>query len=310
MRLGETIMTGTNRRDGVFFIFILAGALYLLVEAVLQWTGRSLCATEGCRMTLQLTRFGDPFMVLGAFLALGALGLLSGLNLKRPSSVRDTLINLGLIAALAAEGFFVGYQLFWLPEVCLFCLSVFAVVLLLALLRWFSGWKEIGYGFAAFALILILPALVLPPPGKAFPLDRTMVLFYSDDCKHCTEIKAEIKKRNLDIPFIQVKEYGRELKGLGVEGIPTLWVNGPNEKLLLTGKETIRRFLDTDLHPEKVPPSALRPWISEEGKTKKGGTTQLRPPASTALPPSVPYPNPLFHPSPEDQACRQEQKCD
>ena len=94
----------------------------------------------------QLARFGDLSMILVGFVALTFLALLSGLNRKKQSGLLDFAINLALIAALAAEGFFVGYQVFWLTEVCLLCLSVFGIFVSLGLLRLLGGWKEAAGG--------------------------------------------------------------------------------------------------------------------------------------------------------------------
>ena len=160
-------MNGRQGHTKYFFILSVLGSLYLLVEAGLQVFGRSICVSEGCGLVARIARFGDLSTVLIGFMALGLLALLSGLNLRRQSGLLDSAINLALIAALAAEGFFVGYQIFWLPEMCLFCLSVFGLFLTLGLLRWVAGWKETAAGFAAFALVLCFVGLVLPPRGTA-----------------------------------------------------------------------------------------------------------------------------------------------
>lgn len=299
---------GKEKKGGkAFFLFCLLGSLFLLLEVFLQLKGKSVCVSQGCRLTAGLTRFGDFYMVLFAFLSLAVLTLLAGLSLKGGSPGLNRLINLGLIAALAAEGFFVGYQMFWMPELCLFCLTVFGIVLLLGLVRWSSGEKAIGYGFAALALVFVLPAVVLPPPGKALPQDQEMILFYSDGCKYCEEIKKEIEKRKLAIPFVHIREYGRELKALGVDSVPTLLVNRRYEKHLLSGVENIRRFLDLLQSPAPggskpaVPSASLKKTTKGKGTPKAG----LLPPKSSSLSPGSPFPAPS-----EQQACKQDERCD
>ena len=235
-----------NERHGhikYFFIVSVLGSLYLLVEAGLQLFGRSVCVSEGCGLVAQMARFGDLSTVLIGFIALGLLALLSGLNLRRQSGQLDSAINLALIAALATEGFFVGYQIFWLPEMCPFCLSVFGLFLILGLLRWMAGWKETAAGFAAFALVLSFVGLVLPPRVTAIPSDKKMILFYSEECRYCSEIKEEINKNKLEITPVLVKDYTPALKSLGINSVPTLLVNGRYEKVILTGREAIRRYL-------------------------------------------------------------------
>ena len=289
----------------LFFIVSVLGALYLLVEAGLQGFGRSICVSEGCGLVAQLARFGDLSMILVGFMALAFLALLSGWNRRRKSGLLDAAINLALIAALAAEGFFIGYQVFWLPEVCLLCLSVFAIFVFLGLLRLLAGWKEAAAGFAAFAAVLCFVGLVLPPRGTALPTDKKMILFYSPECRHCSEIKEEIDKNKLEITPVLVKEYTATLKNLGVDNIPTLFVNGKYEKLLLTGKEAIRRYLAACQSSGKATPSVADvPPLKKESNLKSGNFGSV-----WSLPP-LGGPNTLFNPSTDEGVCKEEQKCD
>jgi hypothetical protein len=301
----ESRMEEKHASGTLFFIVSALGALYLLAEAGLQVFGRSICVSEGCGLVAQLARFGDLSIILMGFVALAFLALLSGLNRRKRSGLLDSMINLALIAALAAEGFFVGYQVFWLPEVCLLCLSVFAIFVFLVLLRMLAGWKEAAAGFAAFAAVLCFVGLVLPPRGTALPTDKKMVLFYSPKCRHCSEIKEEIDKNKLDITPVLVKEYTATLRNLGVENIPTLFVNGKYEKLLLTGKEAIRRYLAACQSSGKAAPSVADvPALKKESNLKSGNFGSVY-----SLPP-LGGPNTLFNPSTDEGVCKEEQKCD
>ena len=288
-----------------FFIISILGALYLLVEAGLQVYGRSICVSEGCGLVARLTRFGDLSTVLIGFIALAFLAFLSGWNLRRQSGLLDSAINFVLIAALAAEGFFVGYQIFWLPEVCLFCLSVFGLFFILGLLRLLAGWREMAAGFAAFAIVLCFVALVLPPRGTALPTDKKIILFYSTECKHCSEIKEEIAQKKLDVQPVLVKEYTATLRNLGVDSVPTLLVNSRYEKLILTGKEAIRRYLAACQSSEKPVPSG-----SEVPTSKKESTSKTRGSGSVLPLSPLGAPNPIFNPSTDEGVCKEDQKCD
>ncbi|OGP49918.1 MAG: hypothetical protein A2Y79_02965 [Deltaproteobacteria bacterium RBG_13_43_22] len=296
-----------GRYDSTFYFFIvsLLGAIYLLVEAGLQVFGRSLCVSGGCGLVAQLARFGDLSIILIGFIALAFLTLLSGLNRKRQSGLLDSAVNLTLIAALAAEGFFVGFQVFWLTEVCLLCLSVFGIFVSLGLLRLLAGWKEAAAGFAAFAAVLCLVGFVLPPRGTALPSDKKMILFYSTECRYCAEIKEEIDKNKLEITPVLVKKYTATLRSLGVDSVPTLFVNGRNEKLLLTGKEAIHRYLDASQSSGKSTPSVpVAPVPKKDSTLKTGSSGSVLPSASLFAP------NPIFNPPQDEGACKQEEKCD
>ena len=298
-------MKGRHFSTTYFFIVSVLGTLYLLVEAGLQVFGRSICVSGGCGLVAQLARFGDLSMILIGFIALAFLALLSGLNRRRRSGLLDFAINLALIAALAAEGFFVGYQVFWLPEVCLLCLSVFGIFVSLGLLRLFAGWKEAAAGFAAFAVVLCFVGFVLPPQGTALPSDKKMMLFYNTECTHCLEIKEEIDKNKLEIIPVLVKDYTATLRNLGVDSVPTLFVNGRYEKLIITGKEAIRRYLAACQSSGVSTPSVSgAPASKKESSLKSGDSGSVLPLSPLGAP------NPIFNPSTDEGVCKEEQKCD
>ncbi len=301
----ENTMKERHGSGKIFFIFSLLGSLYLLLEAGLHLFGRSVCVSDGCGLAARTTRFGDLTAILIGFFGLSLLALLSGLNLRRPTKILDSAINLILIAALATEGFFVGYQIFWLPEVCLFCLTVFGIFLFLGILRILAGWKEMVLGFAAFAVVLCFVGLILPPPGTALPSDKKMILFYSEDCRHCIEIKEEIAKNKLDITPMLVKEYTAALKNMGVESVPTLFVNARYEKLILTGKEAIRRYLATCQSSKNSSPAVSGPSPSKKESPLKSGNSGS---GSLSLP--LGETNPIFNPSNDEGICKENQKCE
>jgi hypothetical protein len=303
----ESGREGNKLSATCFFIVSVLGALYVLVEAGLQVFGRSICVSGGCGLVAQLARFGDLSLIGIGLAALAFLALLSGLNRRRRNALLDSAINLVLIAALAAEGFLVGYQVFWLTELCLLCLSVFGFLVLLGLLRLLAGWKEAAAGFAALAAVLCVVGLVLPPRGTALPADKKMILFYSPDCPHCSEIKEEIDKNKLDITPVPVKEYTATLKNLGVDSVPTLFVNGRYEKLILNGKEAIRRYLAACHSSGSATPSLPgSPTIMRESGKKSGAPGSLLPVA-----PLSPWgtSDQLFNPAPDEGVCKEEQKC-
>ncbi|MBI4763274.1 MAG: hypothetical protein HY787_01540 [Deltaproteobacteria bacterium] len=296
-----------------FFILSVLGSLYLIGEAALQAFGRSICVSQGCELVGRITRLGDLLTILIGFIALSLLALLSGLTLRWQNGDLDSAINpgwldlainLALIAALAAEGFFFGYQIFWLPELCLFCLSVMGIFLTLGLLRLFSDWKAAVTGFATFAVVLLFVGLLLPPPGPALPGSK-MILFYSEDCRHCTEIKREIDKNKLNIRPVLVKDYTATLRNLGVDRVPTLFVNAHHQKLILIGKEAILRYLAACQSSEKPMPSGSVPHNLKKRIPAESGISD------SVLPhPPLGTPNPIFQPSTDEGACKEDQKCD
>ena len=293
-------MKGTSFPARPFQIVSALGAFFMLVETVMQSLGSSICATEGCKIVTRYTRFGDLAMVL---MGLGMLALITVLAVQeqRPAGERrGRAIDFLLIVSLTGEGFFVGYQIFRLHAACVFCLSVFGIFVVLGILRVLAGHREVLAGFGALLAVLILFYLVLPAGGTALPRDQKYILLYSADCKHCVEIRKELEEHKIQVRHVEVKEYASLLRNLGIEGVPTLMVNGPAEKIFLTGAESIRRYL----FPPPAP--AKRPKPGAEARrapvVPQAGPFDLFAPAGPQTP--------VFTPQPDDGLCKENTKCD
>lgn len=291
-------MNGKYLSHLLFLVVSGLGALYLLAESVLQSFGKSICATEGCKVVAQYTRFGDLSMALLGLAMLALLAVLSARGLRSESPGRERLVDFLLIAALAGEGFFVGEQLFRLQALCVFCMSVFGIYAVLGLLRLAAGRREMLAGFGALAAVLSLFYLVLPTGGTALPLNTPLVLFYSADCKHCSEVRKEMEEQKIEAAHVLVKEHAATLRNLGITEVPTLLVNGRYEKTFLTGTDAIRRYLSS-CRPAPAPPKA-------GGNPRRPATTSVRP--SLAVPPGDPAS--LFSAPPDDGLCKEDKKCD
>ncbi len=300
-------MTGAYLANLLFLVASALGTAYLLVETVLQSLGKSICASEGCKVVSQFTRFGDLSMVLLGLFTLSVLTALAARGLRSSSSSRDRFVNFLLVAALAGEGFLAGYQLFHLHTTCVFCLSVLGIYIVLGLLRALAGHPEVLGGFGALLAVLGLLYLVLPSGGTALPLDGKYVLYFSPDCKHCSEIRTEIERQGLDVLHVNVKDHAATLKNIGIEHVPTLMVNGPYEKVFLTGTDAIRRYLATcrsgQTPAPKVQPRArgTGPVTQSSGSTKSPDTLGLFPPLGT--------PGQIFSPPADEGLCREDTKC-
>src|SRR5512144_2591951 len=95
------------KKSGLAVSFL--ATIFVATEIVMQSFGKSICVTEGCKMTAQYARLGDIsilFIGLGAFFS---IMLLTALSLRAPKAGLERAINLILIAALTGEGFFMGF---------------------------------------------------------------------------------------------------------------------------------------------------------------------------------------------------------
>lgn len=231
-----------------FFILSVTGTLAVLTEAAMNLARTSLCTSEGCTAVASQVRFGNITILLLGAAAFLLLSVLSRPGLSQHGGRRDTFISTILCAAIASEGFLVGYQAFRVHAPCWFCLTVCALFALLGILWILSGHWEVATGFAGFFTILALFYLILPVPAGGERLgdyigENRLTLFYSNACKSCEEIETLCRERNIVIHKVDADEHFDLLEGLDIYEIPVLFVNGPEEKRILIGKKKIQEYL-------------------------------------------------------------------
>ncbi|MDO9515096.1 MAG: hypothetical protein Q7J01_03220 [Syntrophales bacterium] len=231
-----------------FFMLSITGTLVILIEVAMNLSRTSLCISEGCKTVASQVRYGNITILL-----LGAAAFLLLSILSRPSSSkhgrrRDQIISMVVCAAIASEGFLVGYQAFRVHAPCWFCLAVCALFALMGILWILSGHWEVTTGFAGFFTILALFYLILPVPTGGESLadyigQNRLTLFYSNACKSCEEIETLCKEGNIVINKVDADEHFDLLEGMDIYEIPVLFINGNEEKRVLIGKKKIAAYL-------------------------------------------------------------------
>ncbi len=229
-----------DRIQKIFILFSIIGLLFTIVELFLQLSNSSFCHTVGCKIVARHTRFGDWPIILMGIISFMIITLLS----FRKDRLSNNIINLILISAIAAEGFFVGYQIFRVEALCLFCLTVFGIFLFLSILRIVMGHIEVISGMVSFILILSLFYLVLPvTKTSCLPQNEQLVLFYKEGCIHCEHILDECQRCAIDVYPLPASRYRDLFKALGIEEVPVLFINRKNDKRILIGEKTIKDYL-------------------------------------------------------------------
>ncbi len=294
-----------QRYDTLFFAVSLLAALFVLTEIVLKFFGKSICPYEGCKMTAQYARFGDLSIFIAGLALFSSLAVLSRASRTAGKPVIERLINVILIASLAGEGFFMGYLAFRIHTICIFCVTVFAFVTSLGLIRILSREKDVLAGFVAFGAVFCLQYLVLPAGVPVSLPDEQLILFYSKDCKHCSEVIADMEQRKIATAHLQVNEFAGFLKNMGIDSVPTLLVNDRNQKVFLTGKDAILRYLAACTAPKTDLPAA--------GKGQKPGRTTIPSSQGTTLMPDI-FNNPSLITLPSTTAadegmCKEDEIC-
>jgi glutaredoxin len=150
-------------------------------------------------------------------------------------------------------------------------------------------------------LYLVLPAGV----PLDLPASDRFILFFSKECKHCAEVIRTLDEKKIVVKHLDVVEYSSFLKNMGIDTVPTLMVNAPTQKLFITGKDAILRYLlSCSSTPETV--------VNDTRKTKKGSSIGgPAPGAGTAgdifiLPPMLMPPG---GPAADDGMCKQDEVC-
>jgi thioredoxin-related protein len=274
-RKGMTMRDKQKIMNKLFLGVGIAGELFILVEMIFQSFGRSICTNAGCNVVAHSARFGEISILLMGFLTFSLLIVFSIMSRYFYKPVSEKYINFTLIVSLACEGFFTGYQVFRVYTPCIFCLIVFGFLVTLGLLRLLSREQEVIVGFAAMAAVFSLFYLILPAESMVtIPDHERLVLFYSKECKYCTQVMKELEESKTPADHVLVTRYVGFLKSMGIEHVPTLYVNNKNEKIFLIGKDEIERYLTLRamaIKPANKPNKAA----SQEQKTTmsvKGGT--------------------------------------
>jgi hypothetical protein len=134
-----------------------------------------------------------------------------------------------------SEGFY-GYLAFRIHTLCVFCMIVFGFMVALGCLRLLEGENEVAAGFVSLAVVFSMLYLILPGGvSVVLPENERLVLFYSKDCKHCSEIMNEIEASKLSVKHLEVNGYSVFSKAWVLSMSPRS-MNEKCQKIFLTGK--------------------------------------------------------------------------
>lgn len=291
----------------IFLAMSSLATIFLLTELIMQSFGKSICQTEGCKVVAQHVRFGDISILLIGLVTFSFLALLSFLDLYLNKTSAGSFINLVLIVSLACEGFFTGYQAFSIHTPCVFCLIILALMAVLGIIRLLAGEKEVLAGFASFIAVFSMLYLVLPATETVvFPEHERLILFYSKECNHCAEVMKEMQENKIPVTHLEVNGYSGFLKSMGIEHVPTLFVNDTYQKVFFTGKDAIRRYLFTCSEAAKAAEKAKQ-------KTKAGKTNNPSKTGEAGRPLEIfnqqGILSPFGAPAPDDGMCKEDEVC-
>jgi len=244
------------------FLLAVAGCVYTLVEAVLQFMGGSACTTYGCAKVDTYATYGEITVLIAGLLFFLLLGLVLYLTWKtgEQSPFLHFLSGALLVAGCACEGYLLGIQVYLNRELCMFCIGVLVLVGLTAA-TYSIGYGRLAIGVngaAVFVAVCTIMGLVSGPTHvdldkasngkivKGNP-ERTNYLIYSDDCSHCSNVIEYCSGiDNVAIVLCPERESRGILGTLKVDQVPVLLMDKGSHKEIIVGEQNIIAALSRD----------------------------------------------------------------
>lgn len=249
------------KKSNAVSLIYLFGLLLASAELISHFLGKSLCTTGGCRIVESFVKGGDLVLLIIGVVLFGSLLFIS-LSKHR---ILNNIHLLILISAMCVEGYLVGFQLFIIHEICVFCLTVFTLITIATLIKFIQGDKELIFAFVAFVSVFFVTYLVNPQIGN-FPASQ-YVLVYSKSCPNCEEVIQFCKQYKLPVTPVEVSHLSGTFKALNINSVPVLFCDEGMRKHLILGKENIKDYLIAKLPTKHTNEEGLCP-IFEQGKCK------------------------------------------
>lgn len=202
-------LTMTQRLTWVSRLSFL-GVILTLGHAFAEYSGITLCPTDGCKAVESLTKLPAAYISLIGATYFMALRTLASKSENEPWKM---LLVLAVTAGLSAEGVLVGTQLFVVKTLCVYCIVVFMLVTsvwivlpsqqrfpgLAAFLASLSVMWLLNFGQPTQSIYELLEngRAAVELSTKAGNGSKTY-LIVSDDCTHCKEVIENLDPTKLD----------------------------------------------------------------------------------------------------------------
>lgn len=224
----------------IFLPLLLLG--YIGTETYLKLNHTSLCGEVGCKLAGELLKFNALYLNYFALAGLFTLLILGYLSLK--NKFFEVLFFIGLYAAIAFEATIISYQFIANPEPCLFCLTIFSSLLLIALFAHVKSFPIVVV--SVVALFIGLNTLAITQ-NKAFVTAPGLYLIQSETCSHCKKVKKYFADNNIQYTAISTQEVNARnfLKFVDIATIPVLIKKEALNITLLTGDKKIISYFES-----------------------------------------------------------------
>jgi glutaredoxin len=221
--------------------------VYIAIETYLKLQHTSLCGEVGCALAGELLKFDHIY--LNYFGLAGVLSLIISGYRSLKSSFFETLFFILLYAGIAFEATIIGYQFIANPEPCIFCLSVFSSLLVIAL---FSQMKHFAIVLVSVLFIFLGLKTLTIPQNRSFVTTPGLYLIQSETCAHCKRVKEYFSEHHIAYTPIASREINAKgfLKFMDISSIPVLIIKESSTLTILKGDRNIIAYFDAQSKEE------------------------------------------------------------
>ena len=184
------------------FIYLpLLFFIYILTETVMKFNHMSLCESTGCLLADNLLRFDSLYLNYIGLLDASLILLTGWIGYKK--RIIAKIFYLVVFSSLLFETVLIGYQYFVSPEMCKFCMGVYAFLVLIALLS-----SRIYFLMVIPAVVSVVMALsfLSLPKSEAFVMNDGNYLIQSSSCPHCKKVKSYLSEQNISFSKIDIED--------------------------------------------------------------------------------------------------------
>lgn len=231
----------------VFISFV--GLVIVLAEIVLNTQNQSLCVGDACKFV----HLFDMYNILN-WIGLGLFTYLlftSVMNLWNIFYIEPflKLRILILTGAIVVEGYFIGFQTWFLGKFCYYCLFIAGCIFLFAIVDYFyqKDFEKLSLSYiGAFAgfLAIFIASFLVKVPLKPFPDTKNYILFFDKNCPHCKKVEEFLDEIKISYLKYPVSQYKMLLGVLNIEGVPVLLIKDNGKIVFLYGEQNIRSWFE------------------------------------------------------------------
>ena len=214
--------------------------LYVAGETYLKLNHSSLCASTGCKLADSLLLFDSIYLNYIGMLA--GMGILITGILVYKKVVNTNLFYIVVGSALLFETIMLGYQYFASPEMCKFCMGVYAFLVAIMITASFRHFLVASMGVISVLMALSFLAI---PQSKPYILKDGNYLLQSPSCPHCKKVKEYMNENYIEFTKIDIEKIEAQhfATFLNFKTIPILVTkNGSNIKIINGDKDIIQYY--------------------------------------------------------------------